>query len=69
MRYYSLIPIALLAARPALAQNSDRAAQLEACRAESRLLHPPRAAARTQAEQQRRAFMADCMARKGYKLR
>jgi hypothetical protein len=66
---YSVVLVILLAATPALAQNKARAAQLEACRAESRLLHPTRSAARRQAEEQRRAFMAECMARKGYKLR
>lgn len=66
---YSVVLMTLLATTPAVAQNKGRAAQLEACRAESRLLHPTRSAARMQAEEQRRAFMAECMARKGYKLR
>ena len=44
-------------------------AQLEACREEARLSHPKRKTGQMQAEEMRRAFMAECMARKGYKLK
>ena len=65
----SLVLAAILAATPAFAQNSARMAQLELCREEARLLHPKKKTGSTQAEQQRRAFMESCMARKGFKLR
>ena len=69
MRYGSMLIALFAVATPASAQNPDRLAHRQACREEARVLHPKRKVAQLQAEEMRRAFMAECMARKGYKLK
>ncbi len=66
---YSLILVSLLIVAPASAQNPDRQAHRQTCREEARVLHPKRKVAQLQAEEMRRAFMAECMVRKGYKVK